>query len=252
MTKLAIAGDSFATTDPNGTQCSRHGIPYLWPEELARKNNAQTTASGVGGADIYASTFRATQQIVNDNSITHMLFFITDFNRDLLNNANSMSGMIQNAVEADCLLEGQEFYESHNVDTYSESDGCKFQYLLKEKTDNKTTLSYYAKSSPEKTLHAGMACLSQLALVCEKHNVNLIFVHSCFVNQESFICHYADKFMLNYNYFSYTDVLGEQYHKHQSPELTENRLRWPAHMSPAEQPQLLKGFNLKFPSWLKQ
>lgn len=251
MTKLAIAGDSFATVDPTGNDCAQHNIPYLWPEELARNHKTNTSASGVGGADIFASTFRATQQVINDSDISHMLFFITDFNRDLVVETADINSMIHSAAEVGNLLHSGNFYEQHDVETHSRSDGNKFAYMLKEATDT-AGLYYFAKCSPEKTLHTAMACLSQLSLVCKKHNVDLIFVHTCFYEQESFIHQYAKQFMLDYKYYSYVEVLGPQYTEPQSEELFNNRMQWPAHMSPKEQPQLLKGFNFKFPSWLNQ
>ena len=250
--KLLVAGDSFADLDPSGKDLEYcdHVIPFVWPNKLSNQVNCELAHTGVGGADIYASTYRAVSAIISDPDITHMLFFITDLNRDLINNAtNKKSLLYQASMVSELML--HPFYGSHDICTYSDSSGEKSDYLLNQGPDQ-TKFGYFATSSPEKVLHAGLACICQLVQVCNIHNVDCVFVHTAFFEQETFIESYRDTLMpAGYKTFSYQETLNPDW-GFTNDKLMRLRLEWPGHMSYEEHNELLKAFCQHYPDWLKK
>lgn len=242
--KLLVGGDSFGTADLNKDILDLYKIKYYWHMQLAADYGVEYENVAVGGSDIYYSTFRAIQTILNDNEITHVMFFITDLSRDLLNREDNMAVMMHNVMETD--IANDRFYHAHDVHTTCESTGTKWDVLLKP---GLPLFRYFINQSTTKVFHAGLSVLTQLANLCHKRNIKLMFVHTCFKEQIEYIEPYAKEFMLNYQSYKYVDALDTKYYEEEG-DIVNWRGRWPGHMSPKEHPILLHKFKSLNPTWL--
>ena len=242
--KLLVGGDSFGTADMNKDVLELYKIKYYWHRQLAAEYGAEYKNVAVGGADIYYSTFRAIQAILNDPEITHMMFFITDLSRDLLNRKDAMDVMMHNVTNLDIV--DHDFYRTHNPNTTCESTGTKWEVLQKP---GLPLFRYFINQSTTKLFHAGLAVLTQLATLCHKRNIKMMFVHTCFKDQINYIESNATEFMLNFQSYKYVDALGIKYYNEEG-DIINWRSRWPAHMSPDEHPILLSKFKSLNPTWM--
>jgi hypothetical protein len=241
--KLLIGGDSFGTL-ASEPEKQKYKIPYSWHTEIADRAGVEHVNVSVGGADIYSSTFRSIQAILNDSSITHLLFFITDFHRDVVSISLDGETNLYNSHD----FETTDFYREYDL-KYDEPTGRK-RPVLTDSIPTDPYYSYFSASSTFKAYLAGMACLSQLACVCHKHNVNLIWVHTYFIEQIDVIHRYThDVFPQPYKDFVYTSVITEHFAK-KNDQYLALRQEYPGHMAPHEQTVLFTAFHQQYPNWL--
>lgn len=243
---LVIGGDSFGV-EVQHKECQEFDLPFVWYTELARQRGVDVANAAVGGSDIYSSVFRCVQAILkNPGSVTHCLFFITDFHRDLINTQDDIHeylGLVD-------LFEQTDFYKTYDMEN-EESWGDRMNVLITgSPKDSKWT--YYKDSSMFKTYMAGLSAMSQLSTVCCNHNIRLTWVHTNFYNQIELIRRYAKDLFSQGEYedYVYTDVITENFTK-PDDKYWKERQTHPAHMTGDEQIKLLLGFKHKFPGWVK-
>lgn len=234
--KLLVGGDSFGVTDDliNNPVCVEYNFTYFWHCRWAETVDCDYKNIAVGGTDIYTGTYNAIAEIENDNSITHCLYFVTDFERDAVQPGNTAEEKFQHKVARDHYI----LYEKPAPEAW---DLFRLHSPYEPGSD---TYTYYSHIPKWKTYHSGLACISLLDSFCVRHNVKLMLVHTYF-DMSTMLIEDA-KNILQCEHFNYRDALKYDWPNQDS----ELRNIWPAHMNPQEIDLIYNHITQAYLKWL--
>ena len=173
--KLLVGGDSFAQF-PNGewykSKPNLDSTVLHWAQILQK----DAISVGIGAGDLYTTSFVTTQNILQDDNITHCIFFITSTSRDIIQTkGNCLSKLADNLYKPF----SKKHYFTDYIDAHlSKNKNQISNYILFDGdfTKSNDLILYFNIHADFKHIHTKLSVLSLLKTLCDRKNIKLIFV----------------------------------------------------------------------------
>ena len=250
-----------------------------WCEIVAGHYNGTAISHGLGGHDISSTCYITMQKILNDESFTHVIFFVTDFLREMVNkNIKDLNSWCDHITRIKNFDTHEKFYGNHKI--YNIQDirddfrkGHIFDYLKKLRSEPvsyeasisgtnlvemlidigdpancpdpdeiKGKISYILNFPLFRYIHDRLANLTMLNEVCKSRNIQVIFVDTFAQDLVN-----LSKLGINLNIFNMYHVCNNELNIKYLSE--EPRLHYPSHLYADEHIQLANIFLQQFPNW---
>jgi len=201
--KLLVAGDSFAQfpngewylSKPHGPETveypdSNKGGPititynYKHTGQIFDDN---AVSVGIGGGDLSSTSVVAIQELQKQQDFTHLLFYITNFNRDIIDISQRNDLKVVDAISnADAKMISS-FYSEPKLDPNASRSGVDsdFRFLghwwYASNEDIQQPLiseikTYNRLKADFTYLHNGLSNIALLKNYCNKHNIKLLCI----------------------------------------------------------------------------
>lgn len=173
--KLLVGGDSFAQF-PNGewykSSRDNRSKDLHWAQILQK----DAISVGQGAGDLYTTSFVTTQKILQDDDITHCIFFVTNPARDIIQiKGNDVIKLADNLHQAFSI----EYYLTDYIDKHISKNKellSNYMFFDGDFSKSKYFIPYFKIHADFKHLHTKLSVLSLLKTLCDRKNVKLIFV----------------------------------------------------------------------------
>lgn len=267
---LLVGGDSFAqfprfhwyksmpTADQITTvthPASPHGpeftVDYTYPHWCEILDD-DAISVGLGGGDIYTTSFITTQAILSNPKITHCIFFITSFDRDVIQTTKRSFDKLRldtldtppmNEVYTQYEVDGQIFTRHNPKSNFRLISHHWFGQPEDEQGPNADEILNHLYYTPAfKQTHTKLACLSHLKTICDNNNVNILFISP--VSGETMNKQLES--LLNITCFDFHPAI-DNYEEWRHTNLYKS-LR--SHISKEQHVKVADHFKTKFPNWL--
>jgi hypothetical protein len=173
--KLLVGGDSFAQF-PNGQWYQSSAESHITDKHWCQLIDKNTVSVGYGAGDLYTTSFVTTQKILQDDDITHCIFFITNASRDIIqtkgNDAIKLADNLHETFSIEYYL--TDYIDSHiskNKDSLS-----NYMFFDGDFLKSKYFIPYFTAHADFKHIHTKLSVLSLLKTLCDRKDVKLIFV----------------------------------------------------------------------------
>lgn len=202
--KLLVGGDSFAQfpngewylTKPHGPLTveypeSNKGGPitvtydYKHTGQLLDEN---AVSVGMGGGDLSATTFVTLQELEKQQDFTHVLFYITNFNRDIIDVSQRNDLKVLDAISGSDHTMPSDFYKTEVLGSsisreHDDESNYRFLghwwYASNEEIQAPMIpeIKIYNRMKSEFTyFHNGLSNLALLKTYCDDRNINLLCI----------------------------------------------------------------------------
>lgn len=173
--KLLVGGDSFAQF-PNGERYQGYAIPNKTDLHWTQLLQKDAISVGIGAGDLYSTSYVTTQKILQDNSISHCIFFITDVSRDIIQTKeNTVDKLVNNLYKPFSIENCFTDYIDPHVSKHNEPMS-KYMFFDGDFSKSEYFIPYFKIHADFKHLHTKLSVLSLLKTLCDRKNVKLIFV----------------------------------------------------------------------------
>lgn len=270
---LLVGGDSFAQfprfhwykTSPGPDQittvsypASRRGpgftVDYTYPHWCEILDN-NAISVGVGGGDIYTTSFVTTQSILSNPKITHCIFFITSFDRDVIQTSKRSFEKLELDIldtppmkevytsESRYVVDG---HVSRNADVASNLRLIGHHWFCQPEEmrgpDADKILNYLSYTPAFKQIHTKLACLSHLKTICDNNNVKILFT----TPMDGETLYKQLEKMLNITCFDFHPAI-DNYDEY----METTQYKWlTSHLTKEQHVKVADHFKSKFSNWL--
>lgn len=270
---LLVAGDSFAqfpyftwygssptedqvaeVTYPETSKGSGFTVDYSYPH-WCQIIDPDAISVGYGGADIYTTTFVATQEIISNQDISHCIFFITGFDRDVVQTSErsidklNLDLLERPSIENFYNKKGKYAVDCHAHREHDEMSDyrlignywfCQPEELRAPMEDS--IIKYYARTPVFKSMHTKLACLSHLKSICDVNNVKILFVTP--MDEPEWSKDLNN--MLHINFYDFTPALDDY-----DNWIKTEQYKWlTSHVTKEHHAQIAQHFQSLNPNWL--
>lgn len=270
---LLVGGDSFAQfprfhwykTSPAADQittvsypASKRGpgftVDYTYPHWCEILDN-NAISVGIGGGDIYTTSFVTTQSILSNPKITHCIFFITGFDRDVIQTTKRTFDKLKlDILDTPPMKEVYTSKSKYVVDGHlsrrhePESNFrlvghnwfCESEEMRGPNADE--ILNHLSYTPAFKQIHTKLACLSHLKTICDNNDVKILFT----TPMDGETLYKQLERLLNITCFDFHPAIAN----HDEWILT-NQYKWlTSHLTKEQHVLVADRFKSQFPNWL--
>ena len=269
---LLVGGDSFAQfprfhwykSSPTADQITTVSYPassrgpeftvdYTYPHWCEILDN-NAISVGVGGGDIYTTSFVTIQALLGNPKITHCIFFITGFDRDVIQTSKRSTDKLKlDMIDTQPLQEVYtsqsryvvDGYASRNHNTLSDFRFVGYNWFSESEemqgSNADEILNYLSYTPAFKQIHTKLACLSHLKTICDNNNVKILFI----TPMDGEIVNKQLEPLLNIICFDFHSAIDNY-----EEWILTNEHQWlTSHLSKEQHVKVADHFNSQFPNW---